>query len=144
MEDLVLAAFYAVLIGSSLFAWIKGGWPERAGAALIVLMVLIRAVTLPFVSAKYQTIDVQAVFQDLISLVGFVAIAIRARRFWPICAAALQLLTLGAHFARQVLPQIDLWTYALMKTGPTFLVLLTLVGGTMCFCRRKRLAGSPG
>lgn len=86
--------------------------------------------------SHYQFVDPIAFLTDLVGTVGFGIIALHARRIWPLWATALQLLSLSAHFARWADLAIPRIVYALMRDGPTFIVMIVLLGGTILHIRR--------
>ncbi|MFN6934358.1 MAG: hypothetical protein ACK4NZ_04315 [Tsuneonella sp.] len=137
---ILLVGFYAVMAVSLTYAWFKGGGAERAAVILLLAFFVFRIVLRPFVPAEFHSVDPLAAAQDIIGFVGFVWIGLYARRFWPLLAAAFQMLSLGAHFARALEIEVDPWAYMLMKSVPTLMVFVTLFIGTASFQKRKRLA----
>lgn len=138
MTVAMLSAFYAVMVGSLAFAWFRGGHSERIAVLLLVGFFLFRLVLRPLIPAEFVSLDPLAFAQDLIGFVGFVWIGLQARRYWPLFAAALQLLSLSAHIARSIAAPIDPWAYALTKSVPTLLVYMVLAIGTANYQRRAR------
>jgi hypothetical protein len=134
----LLTAFYVVMVASLCFAWFRGGGAERASAVLILAFTLLRFATVPIQADRFDALDPLALAEDFLAFAGFTWIALRARRYWPLFAAALQLLSLAGHFARAVDLGVDPYAYALMKSVPTLLVFVTLVIGTANYQRRKR------
>ena len=134
----LLAAFYAVMAGSLTYAWFRGGGAERIGVYLLVGFFVFRLIFRPLIPAHFDQVDSLALAQDLIGFAGFVWIGLRARRYWPLVAAALQLLSLSAHFARALHLPVDPWAYALLKSFPTLMVYLVLTVGTASYQRRVR------
>lgn len=137
-----LVAFFIVLILSVVSALWKGGKPERIGALIILAMAVLQFGFLAVVPRYYRSVDLVSVLVDGVGLVGFGALAVYAHRIWPIWAASLQLLSLASHFSRGVDANVKPLVYVFMKSGPTFLVMIALLLGTILHCRRLRLAGS--
>lgn len=142
MTILLFAGFYAVMVGSLAYAWSRGGRTERSAVILLVAFFLFRVALFPLLHSEYDEVDPLALAQDLIGFVGFVWIGLSARRYWPLAAAALQLLSLSAHFARGVEDSVSGPTYAAMKAVPTLLVFVLLAIGTRNYQRRKARAMS--
>lgn len=138
MSEALLAAFYVVMAVSLLFAWLRGGATERVGVLLLVGFFAFRVVLRPLIPAHFDEVDLLAFAQDLLGFVGFVWIGLRARRYWPLVAAALQLLSLSAHFARALRLPVDPWAYALLKSFPTLMIYIVLAIGTVSYQRRVR------
>ena len=144
MTAVLLVVFYAVMAFALVFAWSKGGGAEKVGAGLLLGFFLFRMALEPFVPSRFDVLNPLAFAQDLIGFAGFVWIELRARRYWPLLAAALQLLSLSAHFARAVHVAIDPRVYAAMKTMPTFLVFVLLIIGTINYRSRLRARMQSG
>ena len=145
MPDLGISAFATILILSTGFAITRGGAPERWGALVIVTMTAIQVASAFSGHQKFHSVDLGSVVVDAYGVIGFGAIALYARRAWPIWATSLQILSLSSHFARQVDQGVSPMVYALMKSSPTFFVLLALFVGTMAHRRRLQLQGKdPG
>jgi hypothetical protein len=134
-------AFYGALATAVVLGWVKGGRPERAGVALVVGMWVFQVSTHRFIRPMtFASLDPFSFAADLFVFIGFAWIGYYAKRYWPLCAAALQLLSLAGHFARGVEHSVDPWVYSLMKTTPTFLVYITLIIATLCHWSRMRRA----
>jgi hypothetical protein len=134
--------FAAILILAVSLALAKGGSPERFGALIVVTMTVLQFGGALFVQRKYHSVDVVSVVVDALAVLTFGAIALHAKRAWPIWATSLQLLSLSSHFAREVDPRVPPMIYAVMKSSPTFLVLIVLLLGTLAHMRRVRINGS--
>lgn len=106
---------------------------------VIIAMWVLQTIGESIHPSQFVRVDPFPFFSDLVGTIGFGIIAVHARRAWPIWAAALQLLSLSAHFARWADLQIPGIVYALMRGGPTFVVILVLLGGTVLhICRMQR------
>lgn len=141
MLDPRFLAFAVILVLSVSLALAKGGSPERWGAAVIVVMTALQFGSRLFEAPQYHSVDLASVVVDAFAVVTLGAIALHARRAWPIWATSLQLLSLSSHFAREVNEHVPPMVYAIMKSSPTFLVLVTLLIGTLAHMRRVRLRG---
>lgn len=141
-DQIILFGFYAVMALTLTFAWLQGGRAERLGATALVVIFLLR---LPFAAIygdRFTTVDPLALVQDVLVLAAFTWIGLSARRYWPLLAASLQLLSISAHFARLLQAGVAEWAYAIMKTGPTLLVFILLAIGTINHRRRIARARS--
>ncbi|MBO0749447.1 MAG: hypothetical protein J2O44_03315 [Porphyrobacter sp.] len=142
MQSPRIVVFYLVLILSVVSALWKGGKPERIGALIILAMAVLQFGFLAVVPRYYRTVDLVSVLVDTVGLVGFGALAVYAQRVWPIWAASLQLLSLTSHFSRGVDANVKPLAYVFMKSGPTFLVVIALLLGTIFHRRRLRAHGA--
>lgn len=136
--DVLLGVFYSTMALALLFAWWKGGAPEQAGALLIFVSSLTQWVlSETLLQPRYASIDLLPLAIDLLGLVGFAWIGFFAKRYWPLWASALQLLSVAGHFVRALDPAMAPWAYSLMKTTPTYFIFVTLIVGTALQWRRS-------
>ena len=134
-------AFLAVLLASIVLAARWGGPPEKWGAITLAIMTILQIVGMGALGARFGMIDLVALTVDLVGFSSFTAIALVARRIWPLWASALQLFSLTTHFFRLVDIHIHPAVYWLMKSAPTFGVCLVVIGASILHRRRSRLDG---
>lgn len=145
MPSVRLVVFFGLLILSVALALVRGGKPEKAGALIILGMVVLQFASLALKPSVYNEVDVASVVVDGVGAVAFTMLAVHAMRVWPIWAASLQILSLTSHFARNIDSREEPLVYVAMKSGPTFLVIVALLLGTLAHIRRVRINGSdPG
>lgn len=137
-----IIAFYALFFASVLFAFAKGGAPERIGAAGYLFLATLQVSSSFILPYFYTKVDGIGLLTDLAALLIFGAIALSAKRTWPLWAASLQLLAVSTHFSRWVDLQIDPYAYSLMKSMPTAFALVALALGTLLHQRRLKRYGS--
>ena len=118
-------------------ATIYGERPERRGASIIVIMAVIGLLGQSILPPRYGSVDPTRLLQDGVAFFGFSYIGINSKRIWPLWAAALQLLSVGAHFVRALEIPVRPIVYAWMKSGPTWGVLVLLIAGTIVSRRRR-------
>lgn len=123
---------------SLLFILWKGGAPERLGVASIVALGVFQLTVEMLFPSKFVTVDVSSLGADIIGFLGFGALALHARRIWPLWATSFQLLCLGAHFARWASISISREAYAVARGAPTALIILLMLGATMLCIRARR------
>jgi hypothetical protein len=109
---------------------------ERYGAFIILIMSSISYGRILLIPPGYTNLDQIALAEDLFGFVAFSAIGIYFKKVWPLWAAALQLLSVGAHFVRVLELPVRPIVYAWMKSGPTWAVLVILIFATI-LCRRE-------
>ena len=73
---------------------------------------------------------------DLLCVAAFLALALRADRFWPLWVAALQVVATTAHAVRFVDHDIVGRTYAFMLAIWSYPMILLLIAGTWRHQRR--------
>lgn len=135
-------AFLLLLLASIAVAVSRGGRPEKWGAVALVAMTLVQIVGMSLVGTRFGTIDWVAFGVDLLGFVAFTAIALFARRVWPLWASALQLFSLTTHFVRVIDINVHPAVYWLMKSAPTFLVCAILILATILHRRRAEAQGA--
>lgn len=134
-------AFFLLLAVAVPFALWKGGAPERTGAAIILLMWFLQASAEHFLPSGFRTVDPVSLLTDLVGFLGFGFLALQARRIWPLWAAALQILSLSAHFARWADIHVPPLVYAVMRGAPTFGAMIAILAGTALHLLRLRRRG---
>ena len=124
------------------FAIWKGGRDEKiAGASLAVA-----AFATPLLKDDRWLGPQWGVFAgDLAFLLLIVAIAMRTRRWWPICAAGFQLLGVLTHAARIIDNSVGSWAYATAGVIWSYSVLAAVAIGTLGAWREElQLAKADG
>jgi hypothetical protein len=129
---LLLAAFVlylAFLVATLAYALWKGGKDERTGAVTILLAALSSQVASETGLGRggYQ-IGVMVI--DVAVFIAFVALAYRSKKFWPIWAAASQLVALLTHWAVVLDPSVVRTIYATAQPFWAFPVIAALALGT--------------
>lgn len=107
--------------------WRFGGPTERAGAAILLAMVLLTYGGYAFLSPVFQNVDPLALAVDLVGLSGFCWLGVTSRKLWPLWAASLQLLSTGAHVIRALEIPVRAPVYYWMKGMPTLGVIVLLI-----------------
>ena len=130
----------ALLILGIIYAWLRGGSPERAVATVIPSIAVLDLAyhTLWGNVTIYDRINAGHLVIDLLALIAMVAIALRANRLWTIWAASAQTIAVLAHFLRVIAPGMHPWVYAAMDRGPSWLEIALLFIGTAIFQYRQR------
>ncbi|HEY3947622.1 hypothetical protein [Phenylobacterium sp.] len=121
-----------VICGGALW---KGSREEQTAAGGVLLSVL---VTVMLRDPKWAGTQWGAFGSDLGLLILLVAIALRTPKFWPLFAAAFQLLCVVTHIARVVDPGVRAWAYATAQVIWTQWVLFAIGVGTFNNWRRNR------
>ena len=134
--------FFLVLLASIATALLKGGQPEKCGAGALIVMALVQFMGREVFGVRFGQIDWVAFTVDLIGFASFTAIALFARRIWPLWASTLQLFCLTTHFFRVLDIHLHPAVYWLVKSVPTFVICLILVASTML--HRRRLNSNGG
>lgn len=93
------------------------------------------------IQAEYQHIEMSVLAVDFGLLLGLLALALTSDRFWPMYAAAFQLLALLVHFGSLTEQGNFAWAYAVALIFWSYAVIGALLAGTWLEGRSRRLAG---
>jgi hypothetical protein len=130
--------FRALLVLSCGYALWRGNRDARIVGLICVAATLATRFAASPVSVRYSGVEFGLLVIDAAVLIGFVAVALRSDRFWPLWVAGLQLTTSTAHLMKamdeSLLPiaygaAIALWSYP---------ILIILAIGTWRGQRRMR------
>jgi hypothetical protein len=120
--------------GSALW---KGGWSERLVAAGFLANWIAVAVLKDhrFGGPQWAAFAIDTAYLGLI-----VFVAMKSGRYWPLFAAAFQLLAVVTHAASTIDRQLGGWAYITASVIWTYLLLGTLAIGTWNCARQQALA----
>ena len=121
------SAYWLLLLAMATYAFGRGRIDERLAAGICVLGSMATVIVSSPLNEKYSSVETGVLIVDSLALLGFVLLALRSRRFWPLWVAAFQLTSVFAHFLKAIrwdlLPQVyaaaeRFWIY------PIFLVIM--------------------
>lgn len=106
----------------------RGSGPERACAGVLIGMVIVQLALRDFTGLErtYGSLDPVLFTIDVIGLAGFVGIALRANRFYPLVLAAAQLVAFMAHLARALVEPVSSLAYYLLIAMPFWFQIIVL------------------
>jgi len=123
--------FNAILVAVCGFAIVRGGRPERRGAAINLVAATITTV-LRLSDARYFAPAEKVVMAiDLAVAAGFFWLAISTIRFWPVWAAGFALADLFMSLFGRLLPNIPLFAFHTGLGIYAYLALGALALGTL-------------
>lgn len=134
--------FLILLVATTAYALILGGAPERIGAALYggaCVFTVIVATAIPY---RFRSVELGIFVVDVLLFVGFVLLALRANRFWPIWVSGLLGLGVLGHLAMMLRPQVIAWAYAAILSIWSYPILLLVCVGTAAHRSRLRRNGA--
>lgn len=119
--------YIVMLAAVAVYAFLRGRSEERYAAAICILATVATRVAISPLADRYSGVEIGVFLVDFLTLAGFVAIALRTDRFWPLWVAGLQLTTLVAHLLKAI--QLDLLPHAYAAAGrfwvyPIFLIIV--------------------
>jgi hypothetical protein len=128
--------FYAILALCCLYASVKGGPPERIGAAIFLGAAVLTTAALSAPSARWGTVEAGVLAVDVVMLGALIALALFAERLWPLWVTALQLIGTAGHAAKLASPEVIREAYAFVIAFWSYPMLSLLVFGTWNHQRR--------
>ncbi|WP_309603530.1 hypothetical protein [Sphingomonas sp.] len=135
--------YHVLLIAVCAYAYWRGRSDERLAATLCVIATIATRIMVSPVTSRYSSVEAGVFAVDLAVLVGFMFIALRSDRFWPLWVAGLQLTTILAHALKAVdfalMPQI----YAAAARFWVYPIFLIIVIGTWRTNHRRQYHEPP-
>ncbi len=134
--------FIGLLLGTLLYATLRGAAPERWGALVIVLATIASVLAPKVGKVPFGAFEPYICAVDTITAVAFILLALRAQRYWPMWLAALQIDTVVTHLAMLVAPRVMPWAYAVMEIAWSYPIIILLAIGTARHQQRLRRYGN--
>jgi hypothetical protein len=134
--------FGPLLLAVCIYAWLKGGTDERAIAATCLAGTLATVLVISPLRQRYAGVEEGLLLVDLAVLAGFITVALRSRRFWPLWVAGLQLTTSLGHILKGVDEDLLPRAYGAALQFWSYPILLILAIGTFRTHQRLRRASS--
>ncbi|WP_404478685.1 hypothetical protein [Novosphingobium sp. BL-52-GroH] len=134
--------FLALLVATSLYAVIRGGRPERIGAATMLAGSLLSACAVHAPRSRFIHAEGGILLVDLAMLGVITWLAVRSTRFWPIWVAAMILAETVVHIMSALAPRSVPIGYLRAQALWSWISLILLLGGTFRHRWRER-TGEP-
>jgi hypothetical protein len=129
--------FFLLLVLSCGYALLCGGSPERIGAALQASAAVMSHLMVSAPGLRFRSVEVGVLVVDVVLVLAFVVLALRAERFWPIWQAAFLAIGVMGHAAKLASPEVIPWAYAFVLNIWGYPTLFLLCVGT--YRHRQRL-----
>ena len=134
--------FGPLLLAVCVYAWLRGGTDERAVAATCLAGTVATILVISPLRNRYAGVEEGLLLVDLAVLAGFITVALRSRRFWPLWVAGLQLTTSLGHILKGVDQNLLPRAYGAALQFWSYPILLILAIGTFRRHRRARQASA--
>lgn len=128
--------YHTLLIAVCSYAFLRGQNEERLAAAICFAATVATRLVLSPVTSRYSGVEVGVFLVDLFTLGGFVLIALRTDRFWPLWVAGLQLTTMVAHGLKAIELDLVPQAYAAAARFWVYPIFLIIFVGTWRSHRR--------
>ena len=139
--------FRILLVAIALYAFLRGGSDEKWTAVICLLGALVTHIVISPLHERFQGVETAVLIVDLAVLAGFVAVALRSDRFWPLWMSGVQLTTVMGHAMKLVDADLLPRAYAASLVFWAYWTLLILAIGVWRHHRREiasRRAADPG
>lgn len=128
--------FGPLLLAVCIYAWWRGGPDERIVAATCLAGTAATLLAISPLQQRYAGVEEGLMLVDLAVLAGFVVVALRSERFWPLWIAGLQLTTSIGHLLKGIDQDLLPRAYGAALQFWSYPILLILAVGT--FRRHQR------
>jgi hypothetical protein len=139
MGSAMLLGFKLVLLALCVLCFLRGGGPERTGAALLIAgftgQRIIQLLGYPY---NFDSPSMVHLVYSAILFAASLPLAIRSNRIWPVFFSALYLVQFTGHMAVAVLEEGRILAYWIMTQIPVIAQAGVLVWGTYTFLQRER------
>ncbi|MEO7751348.1 MAG: hypothetical protein ABIS09_08515 [Sphingomicrobium sp.] len=129
--------FRALLALVALYALLRGRRDERQVGLILVVGVLATHLVISPVHGRFAGLETAVMMVDIAVFGGFLWVALRSERFWPLWIAGLQLTTLLGHFMKVLNAELFSWAYGAALAFWGYPILLILAIGTWRGQRRE-------
>ena len=123
----------------AVYALLRGTRDERMVGVICVAGALATHLVISPLANRFASVEVPVMLVDLAVFGGFLAVALRSERFWPLWVAGLQLTTMMGHMLKAI--DIDLLprAYGAAMTFWAYPIVLVLAIGTWRVERYREL-----
>ena len=121
--------FFRVLLALvAVYAFLRGSRDERQIGVVLVVGVIATTLVLSPVAHRFSGLESSVMYVDIVVFFGFLWVALRSERFWPLWIAGLQLTTILGHLLKAVDVHLFSRAYgaALMFWGYPIVLILAI------------------
>jgi len=131
-----ILVFDLLYVSCCLFAFVRGGVPERLGALILIADFELSLLVVEPMSGRFSGVEWSVFYVDLFAFFALYLLSVLSARYWPIWAAAVQGAVALSHLTglrSDIIP----WAYGSMVAIWSYLLLIILAVAT--WRRRRRL-----
>lgn len=122
--------FRILLVLVALYALVRGKRDERHISIILVVGVIASNLAVSPVNERFADVEMGLMLVDLLVFAGFVSVALRSDRFWPLWIAGLQLTTMLGHLLKLFDTDLFSRAYGAALVFWAYPMLLILAAGT--------------
>jgi len=141
MAFILQLLYLVVLVAVCSYAGWQGGWPERAGAAIMVVGSILSVIAAMSFNPAWQTPETGIFIVDLLVLAAFGNLALYSDRYWPIWVTSFHLIAVTIHIASLADHSVAALAYANAQQFWAYPMLVGITVGT--WNHRHRQAPTP-
>ena len=130
--------FDFVLLVCCGYALWRGGAPERSGAVIFLIAVVLTRIAISEAASRFSSVELGILIVDLAVLAALLFLALRAERYWPIWLTALHIVGTAGHIVKLADPDTIRRAYAFALAFWSYPQLFLLAIGT--YRHQQRLA----
>lgn len=113
-----------------LYALMRGSRDERQVALICLIGAVVTTVVLAPLAQRFATVEAPVMAVDLAVFIGFLAVALRSQRFWPLWVAGLQLTTMLGHVLKAIESNLVPYAYGAALNFWAYPIIVILAVGT--------------
>lgn len=133
-------AFRILLAIVAAYALLRGSRDERIVGLICVAGTFLTQIVLAPLAQRFTGMETHAHLVDVIVFAGFLWVALRSERFWPLWVTGLQLTTIMGHLMKGVDSSLLPRAYGAAMTFWSYPIILILAVGTWRTHRRRSRA----
>jgi hypothetical protein len=122
--------FRVLLALVALYAFLRGRRDERQVSLTLVVGVLATHLVISPLHGRFAALETPVFLVDIAVFFGFLWVALRSERFWPLWIAGLQLTTLFGHLMKLLDAGLFSWAYGAALAFWSYPIVLILAIGT--------------
>lgn len=130
--------FFRILLAVvAAYVLLRGRRDEREAGLVLVLGVIATHLVISPLKTRFASVETHVFAVDLIVFMGFLWVALRSERFWPLWIAGLQLTAIMGHVLKAVDIHLFSKAYAAAMVFWSYPIVLILAIGTWRSHRRQ-------
>jgi hypothetical protein len=124
----------------ALYAMLRGSRDARLVGVICVVGALTTHLVISPLSQRFESVETPVMMVDIAVFAGFLFVALRSDRFWPLWIAGLQLTTMMGHIMKAIDVELLPRAYAAAMAFWAYPIVLILAIGTYRQQRRRQRA----